>query len=159
MCSWRASLRPARWYDLLICVCRDTASTSFARPIIRARRPSKPSRPGCSRSCELSLNVRTGECNLLPPTRVNLPDIDLYSTDEDNPINDFHGSKPSGAWPRFPSDAETLYCFQAGNRWRRITALYDTRLVRIQSIRRVKSIAVVRGRNRVARIERQYFAT
>src|SRR4051794_16692145 len=103
MCSWHAKSRPARWYDLLICVCRDTASTSFARPIIRARRPSRPSRRGCSRWCELSLNVRTGACNLLAPTKVNLPDI-LNLT------------------PRRQLPAS--YC-----------SLYDTRLVRIQSIR------------------------
>jgi hypothetical protein len=47
--------------------------------------------------------------------------------------------------------------FQGGNRWRRrIAALYDARLFRIQSCRRDRIDCRGAGRNRVARIERQY---
>jgi hypothetical protein len=47
--------------------------------------------------------------------------------------------------------------FQGGNRWRRrIAALYDARLIRIQSCRRDRIDCRGARRNRVARIERQY---
>jgi hypothetical protein len=50
--------------------------------------------------------------------------------------------------------------FQGGKRRRRrITALYDARLIRIQSGRRDRIDCRGARRNRVARIERQYFAT
>jgi hypothetical protein len=50
--------------------------------------------------------------------------------------------------------------FQGGNRRRRrITALYDSRLIRIQPGRRDRIDCRGSRRNRVARIERQYFAT
>ena len=50
--------------------------------------------------------------------------------------------------------------FQGGNRRRRrIAALYDARLVRVQSGRRDRIDCRGARRNRVARIERQYFAT
>jgi hypothetical protein len=50
--------------------------------------------------------------------------------------------------------------FQSGNRGRRpIAALYDARLIRIQSGRRDRIDCCGARRNRVARIEHQYFAT
>ena len=47
--------------------------------------------------------------------------------------------------------------FQGGNRWRRrIAALYDARLIRIQSCRRDRIDCRGARRKRVARIQRQY---
>ena len=101
-------------------------------------------------------------CNLLPPTTVNLPDLDLESDGRGQPDRrDFTDrSAARGARRGLRAMPKDYIGFQGGNRRRRrITALYDARLIRIQSGRRDWIDCRGARRNRVSRIERQYFAT
>ena len=80
-------------------------------------------------------------------------------TYEDNPIDEI-SSPARGACRDIGAMPKDHIGFEGGNRrWRRITALYDARLVRIQSGRRDRIDCRGARRNRVGRIQRQYFAT
>src|ERR1700693_903016 len=101
-------------------------------------------------------------CNLLPPTTVNLPDLDLESDGRGQPDRrDFTDrSAARGTCRGLRAMPKDYIDFQGGNRRRRrIAALYDARLVRVQSGRRGRIDCRGARRNRVARIERQYIAT
>jgi hypothetical protein len=101
-------------------------------------------------------------CNLLPPTTVNLPDIDLESDGRGQPDRRDCADRSAarGACRGLRAMPKDYIGFQGGNRRRRcIAALYDARLIRIQSGRRDRIDRRGAGRNRGARIERQYLAT
>ena len=100
--------------------------------------------------------------DLLPPTTVNLADLDLESDGRGQPDRrDFTDrSAARGACRGLRAMSKDYIGFQSGNRRRLgIAALYDAGLIRIQSGRRDRIDCRSAGRNRVARIERQYFAT
>jgi len=93
---------------------------------------------------------------------VNLPDLDLESDARGRPDRrDFTDrSAARGACRGLRAMPKNHIGFQGGNRWRRRTAaLYDARLIRNQSGHRDWVDCRGARRNRVARIERQYFAT
>jgi len=97
-----------------------------------------------------------------PPTTVNLPDIDLEPDGQGQPDRRAFTDRSAarGACRGLRAMPKDYIGFQGGNRRRRrITALYDARLIRIQSGRRDRIDCRGARRNRVARIERQYFAT
>ena len=100
--------------------------------------------------------------NLLPATTVTLPDLDLESDGRRRPDRrDFSDrSAARGACRGLRAMPKDYIGFQGGNRRRRrIAALYDAWLIRIQSGRGDRIDCRGARRNRVAWIERQYFAT
>src|SRR6266850_2539217 len=100
--------------------------------------------------------------NMLPPTTLNLQDIELESDGRGQPDRrDFTDRGAArGACRGLRAMPKDYIGLQGGNRGRRrIAILYDARLVRIQSDRRDRIDCRGVRRNRVARIERQYFAT
>jgi hypothetical protein len=108
----------------------------------------------------LCLNRRAFD--LLPPATGNLADLDLESDGRGQPdrrdLTDRSAAR--GACRGLRAMPEDYIGFQSGNRRRRrIAALCDARLIRIQSGRRDRIDCRGARRNRVARIERQYFAT
>jgi hypothetical protein len=109
------------------------------------------------------LNVSTGcACNMLLPMTANLSDIDLESDGRGQPDRrDFTDrSAARGACRGLGTMPKNYIGFQGGDRGRRrIAALYAARLIRLQSGRRGRIDCRGARRNRVARIERQYFAT
>src|SRR4030088_1887387 len=108
------------------------------------------------------LNASTAACTLLPPTTVNLADIDLETDGRGQPDRrDFTDRSAARAACRGLGAMPKDYIgFQGGNRRRRrVAALYDARLIRAQSGRRDRFNCRSARRNRVARIECQYFAT
>jgi hypothetical protein len=106
------------------------------------------------------LNQRA--CNLRPPATVSLPDFDLESDGRGRPdrrdLTDRSAARGACRGPRaMPKD---YIGFQGGNRRRhRIAALYDARLIRIGTGRCDRIDCRGARRNRVSRIEYQYFAT
>jgi hypothetical protein len=101
-------------------------------------------------------------CSVLPPATVNLVDIDLESDGRGQPDRaDFTArSAARGTCRGFRAMPKDYIDFQGGNRRRRrIAALYDAWLIRIQSGRGDRIDCRGARRNRVSRIERQYFAT
>ena len=101
-------------------------------------------------------------CDLPPYTTPNLPDIDLESDGRGPPgRRDFTDrSTARGACRGRRAMPKVYMGFQGGDRQRRrLAVLYDARLIRIQSGRRDRIDCRGARRNRVVRIERQYFAT
>jgi hypothetical protein len=84
----------------------------------------------------------------------------LNLTDEDNPIDEISRIEAQLEELGLREMSKDHIGFQGGNRRRRrIVALHDARPVRIQSGRRDRIDCRGARRNRVARVERQYFAT